>query len=385
MNTMVLANCARPQGRRSYRGAVAKDIVSGPGFVAQAALEASDSAMVLMCSPPDDGGEVEVLAGHGEASSGMVGRRLKLESAAVRNVVSSGRPEAFEKASGLLGPRYSKGYGPALLARLGTEDAAQGVLVLVRGNGGMLYSSVIIEMVAVFCAQSALSLELAKSRKLHEQLILYTDRDRIAQDLHDVVIQRLFAAGLNVQSLGRFINDPQGLARIHNITDELDATIKELRETIYSLKAYAGETELLSSRIVNAIREVSKPLSFTPRIVLSGPLDSQVPLNVVQNLLAVVTEGVSNAVRHSQADEIDVAVTMDDSNLSITVEDNGRGIVEPAKSSGLENLETRALKFNGVFQIESGTGQGTRLSWSIPLSQHGPARVRATFPDDSAK
>ncbi|RAX48652.1 histidine kinase [Arthrobacter sp. AQ5-05] len=363
-------------------GAATKNIGSGPEFVAQAALEASESAMVLICNPSDNGEEFEVVAKSAGLLPGVSRLPLKLDPGAVRSVLASGQPVAFEKASGLLGPDFSSADGPALLARLGTKSAAQGLLVLLRGNGGALFSTVVIEMVAVFCAQSALSLELAKAHQLREQLILYTDRDRIAQDLHDVVIQRLFAAGLNVQSLGRFVIDPQGLSRIRTITDELDATIKELRETIYSLRVSTGERELLSSRILNAVREVSKSLSFTPSIVLSGPLDSQVSPNVAQNLLAVVTEGVSNAVRHSQGDEIVVAVAINEARLNVTVSDNGRGIGNPAGRSGLENLETRALKLNGVFQVEGDAVQGTRLFWSVPLSRDGTARVRVTFPED---
>ena len=364
-------------------GAVMKDAGSGPEFVAHTALEASEAALVFIGRPTADGGFIEAVANLAGASPRLDGRLPKLDPAAVRNVAASGRPETFKRAADLLGPDFSTGYGPALLARLGTKDAAQGLMVLVRGQGSTVFSSVVVEMVAVFCAQSALSLELAKAHQLREQLILYTDRDRIAQDLHDIVIQRLFAAGLNVQGLGRFITDPQGLARIRTITDELDATIKELRETIYSLRVSTGEKELLSSRILNAVREVSKPLSFTPSLVLSGPLDSQVPPNVAQYLLAVVTEGVSNAVRHSQAGEIDVAVARSESGLSVTVSDNGRGIGHPAGRSGLENLETRALKLNGVFRVESNAVRGTRLFWSVPLSSDGAVRVRATSPDGS--
>ncbi|MGO4383005.1 GAF domain-containing sensor histidine kinase [Specibacter sp. RAF43] len=357
-------------------GAVGEGIVPGPEFVVKTALEASDSVLALITSPPNEAGQVEVLACAGEALPEWVGRLLDLDPVAVRGVLASGKPTTMEKASDLLGPAFGGRTGPALLARLGTKGAEHGLLILVRGNGHALFTYLVVEMVAVYCTQSALALELAKAHRIREQLMLYTDRDRIAQDLHDVVIQRLFAAGLNVQSLGRFTTDPLGVARIRAITDELDATIKELRDTIYALRTSTGETDLLSSRILNTVRKVSRSLPFAPRIVLSGPLDSHVPPDLANQLLAVVSEGVSNAARHSQAAEIDVAVTAGGGSLSVTVSDDGRGIGSPESRSGLANMEARARILDGVFEAESLAGGGTRFHWSVPLNHDGAARLR---------
>ncbi|NGN85582.1 GAF domain-containing sensor histidine kinase [Arthrobacter silviterrae] len=340
----------------------------GPGFVAQTALDASDSALALIASAPNEAGQVEVLAGAGNGSQEWIGRLLDLDSGSVQGVLSAGEPASFETVSKLLGPASGRLSGPSLLARLGTKGAEHGLLVLVREKGGAPYSSLTSELVSVYCAQSALALELAKTHQIREQLVLYTDRDRIAQDLHDVVIQRIFAVGLNVQSLGRFIPDSAGLARIRAITDELDATIKELRDTIYALRTSTGDTDLVSSRILNTVLKVSTPLSFAPRIVLSGPIDSRVPPEVAEQLLAVVTEGVSNAVRHAKAGEIDVAVTAGGGFVSVTVSDDGCGISTRSDRSGLVNMERRALKFNGIFQVESVAQGGTKFFWSVPLN-----------------
>ncbi len=356
-------------------GAAGSNAEPGPEFVAQTALEASESALVLIASPPNEAGQLVVSAAAGAGAPELTGRLLDLNRGAVRKVLSSGRPAVFETASNLLGPAFAAETGPALLARLGAEGAEHGLLVLVRENAGAPYSLLAADMVAIYCAQSALALELAQAHRLREQLMLYTDRDRIAQDLHDVVIQRLFAAGLNVQSLARFITDEPGLVRIRAITDELDATIKELRDTIYSLRASSGETDLLGSRILNTVQKVVKPLSFAPRIVLSGPIDSMVPADLAEHVLAVVTEGVSNAVRHAQAQKIDVAVTAGDGSVSVTVRDDGSGMATPRGRSGLANMEARALKLNGVFQLESVAAQGTSFFWSVPLNQGAPAHM----------
>ncbi len=349
-------------------GAVREDEGPGPALVAQAALETSGSALALIIGGPNEAGQVVVVAGSGGASPKWSGRLLDLDCDAVQSVLSSGSPASFDTASDLLGPAFVTPAGPALLARLGTKGAEHGLLVLVRADAQPTFSPLDREMATVYCAQSALALELAKAHRDRERLVLYADRDRIAQDLHDVVIQRLFAAGLNVQSLGRFTTDPLGTARIRAITDELDATIKELRDTIYALRASIGETDLLSSRIMTTVRKVSRSLSFAPRIVLSGPIDSEVPPDLAKQLIAVVSEGVSNAVRHAKAAEIDVAVTAGGDCLSVTVNDDGGGIGKPSTRSGLANMEDRALKLKGVFSVQSVGGRGTKFFWSVPLT-----------------
>ncbi|WP_207345101.1 GAF domain-containing sensor histidine kinase [Arthrobacter sp. E3] len=350
-------------------GAVGDGARPDAKFVAHMALDPSESTMVLVASPPNEEGQLEVTGAAGTRAAELTGRFLNLDREAVERVVASGSPTSFENASTLLGPAFARETGPALLARLGTDGAAHGLMILIRAQGQDLYSPLTAELIASYCAQSVLALELAQTHRLREQLMLYTDRDRIAQDLHDVVIQRLFAAGLNVQSLARFITDAPGLARIRTITDELDATIKELRDTIYSLRATAGETDLLGSRIVNTVQKVSKTLPFAPRIVLSGPIDSQVSTDLAEHVLAVVTEGVSNAVRHAQAQKIDVNVTAGLGLVSVTVRDDGCGIASSNGRSGLANMEARAANLKGVFQLESVVGQGTSFYWSVPLDQ----------------
>lgn len=339
----------------------------GRSWVAEGALEASESRLVLMAGPPNEAGQLEVLASAGADAKDWHGKLLDLDGASLENVLTLGTPATFTQASDLLGPVADGLAGPALLARLGSQGTEQGVLLLVRGVNEKAFSASTVEMVAGYCAQSALALELATTHIIREQLVLYTDRDRIAQDLHDVVIQRLFAAGLYIQSLTRFVSDPAGLSRILAITGELDATIKELRDTIYSLRDSAGETNLLSSRILNIVGKMTRPLSFAPSIILSGPLDSQVSPALAGQLFAVLTEGVSNAVRHAKANHLDVTVSADGGALSVTVNDDGIGIVSPHGTSGLANMEVRALKFNGVFEIESSGSGGTKFFWSVPL------------------
>lgn len=339
-------------------------------FVAHTAAEVSDSVSVLIVGQPSASDQVEVLAGAGQVPPEMIGQVLDLtqDHRKVRSVLSSGKPAILEKSLNQLRTADGTRFASGLLARLGTGEAEQRLMLLMRTVERAEYSTMDGEMAAVFCAQSALALEIARAHQIREQLILYEDRERIARDLHDVVIQRVFAVGLHLQVLARFIVNPLGLEKIRTITGELDETIGELRETIYSLRASASRTNLLSSRIVDVVRKFSKPLSFTPRIVLSGPLDEQLPPGLDKQLLAVVSEGLSNAVRHAQAGKIDIAVTVRVGRVSVSVIDDGCGFLGTECSSGLMNMEARASLLNGFFRLKSVEGHGTSFYWSVPFS-----------------
>ncbi len=352
--------------------AVRDDVGPGAEFVAQTALEVSESEVVLIVTTPNEAGQVEVLAAAGSGTQRLIGQLMDLNPAALEGVLRTGEAVAFEKSRDLMGASLGSLNGPALLARLGLQGAEHGALILIRGQGHPGFTAVSIEMTAVYCAQSALALELAQAHRTREQLLLYADRDRIAQDLHDIVIQRLFAAGLNLQGLIRLTPDPTGVARIRAITDELDATIKDLRNTIYSLRASTNDVDLLSSRILHTLRHVSRQLPFAPRIVFKGPVDSRVPEDLAHHLLAVVSEGVSNAVRHAQAGDIVVEIEVTGDALSVSVKDDGCGLGIPERRSGLANMEARALDRHGVFLVEGAPGRGTRFHWSVPLDQEQP-------------
>ena len=249
---------------------------------------------------------------------------------------------------------------------LSTQGAHHGLLLLAGTRTSVRYARTDIEMGAVFGSHVALALELARVHRLREELLVFTDRDRIARDLHDLVIQRLFAAGLSVQSLTRFTKEDLALERIRNITGELDEAIRSLRDTIYSLKSSSGETELLSGRIRRVTRSSSKSMPFPPRLTITGPVDAVTP-DKADNVVAVVSEGLSNAIRHSGADTISVSVAVVKGRVTVVISDNGAGFAEPEKRNGLSNLEDRARMLDGECTITSAPDSGTSLEWSVPL------------------
>ena len=335
-------------------------------LIADRALRESESQLALILVPDGRVGTYGVAGAAGSDGAKFAGRILPMDSAEIKAVAATGKPACLDEAGEILGNRDGSSLGKLLAIDLTAQGAHHGLLVLVREPGKGPFSRTDMEMGAVFGSHVALALELDRSHRLREQLVVFTDRDRIAKDLHDVVIQRLFAAGLSIQSLRRFTTGEPALNRIDAVTAELDETIRDLRNTIYSLRASSGEQELLSSRILQSVRNASKSLSFAPHLTLTGAVDSVLDDGTVANTLAVISEGLSNAVRHSGALAIGVSVSVADGMLTLMIEDNGRGFSDPVRGNGLVNMEQRALELNGLCTVKSSPEQGTTLVWSVP-------------------
>ncbi|MDQ0756474.1 GAF domain-containing sensor histidine kinase [Arthrobacter sp. B3I4] len=334
--------------------------------VAARALQESESQLALIVAPAPSG-EGHIVAG---AAGGMArefrGRTLTLDSSELQEVLAGGEPVTFDNAAAVLDVLDAGSSGPLLAVALSTQGAHHGLLLLARTPEARHYARTDVEMGAVYGSHVALALELARVHRLREELLVFTDRDRIARDLHDLVIQRLFAAGLSVQSLARFTKDDLATERIRNITGELDEAIRSLRDTIYSLRSSSGEAELLSGRIRRVTRSTAKSMPFTPRLTLTGPVDA-VPSEKADNVVAVVSEGLSNAVRHSGADAISVSVAAINGRITVVVTDNGSGFPAATPRNGLANLEDRARMLDGECNIVSAPDEGTSVEWSVPL------------------
>jgi signal transduction histidine kinase len=255
--------------------------------------------------------------------------------------------------------------GPALVLPLRATEKVAGVLVALRRGRATPFSQDEEEMMAVFADQAAVAWQLATAQRTARELDVLSDRDRIARDLHDHVIQRLFAVGLALQATIPRARSSEVQQRLSENVDHLQAVIEEIRTTIFDLHGPATGMTRLRQRLDEAVAEHSSAtLRITTQFV--GPL-SAVSAPLADHAEAVVREAVSNAVRHAHATQLEVIVKVED-DLSIQVRDDGRGISERTKHSGLMNMRYRAEKVNGTFSIDTpGTG-GTVLRWSAPLA-----------------
>ena len=224
-------------------------------------------------------------------------------------------------------------------------------------------------MIATFCAQTALACQLAQAQRDQSQMALYADRDRIARDLHDQIIQQLFGAGLALQSIEQTISGgPAG--RVHDVVVRLDRTIVDIRRSIFSLHQAEDKRDGLHQAVVGLASEAALSLGFSPRVHLVGPLNQAVPVDAVDDILAVVMEGLSNVARHARASSASVNLTVDEATITVEIVDNGLGIgLHDSRRSGLVNLSDRAVHRGGRCDIgPSATGTGTTIKWQIPLA-----------------
>lgn len=261
----------------------------------------------------------------------------------------------------------AEGDGPRLeVPLLGSEERRIGTLVILRGPGGHPFEEGDRETAERFARSVAIARELALSRIDEQRLALADERERIARDLHDHVIQSLFAIGLTLQSAVGDPLSPTG-AKIAAQVDAIDATIRQIRQAIYRLSAPpAAETYSLRARINTLVRQTLEGESLDSRLEFSGPVDTLVDTSLGDEVAAVVREALSNAVRHARARAVAVSVAVRGAQVVITITDDGIGMPAGGRRSGLENLRARAVELGGTFAIGPASPRGTQLRWVVP-------------------
>jgi signal transduction histidine kinase len=220
-----------------------------------------------------------------------------------------------------------------------------------------------------YAAQAAVAFELADRRGVAERGALSDDRDRIGRDLHDLVIQRLFAVGMQLQSVVRLVdqNATEAKTRVNRAVDELDETIRELRSTIYGLQAPMAGRPSLRAQVLDVIDLSTPALGFGPSVRLDGLLDTLATPEIAEHVLATLREALSNVARHARAARVEVLLAVRGSTLQLRVEDDGIGIPADAERSGLVNVASRADQLGGRMTLSAVAGGGTRLLWQVPV------------------
>lgn len=332
-------------------------------------LTAADAALVAVpldnSAPAAEVAELLVIETVGSAVESIAGRTIPVSGTALGDVFVNGTPRQIARLDldGVAEPVVA---GPALLLPLRAADTVAGVVVVLRRAAAGSFTDEQLEMMAAFADQAALALQLATSQRRMRELDVLTDRDRIARDLHDHVIQRLFAVGLSLQGTVPRTREPEVQQRLSEAVDDLQAVIQEIRTTIFDLHGASQGVTRLRQRIDTAVGQFAAA-GLRTSVQYIGPL-SVVDSALADHAEAVVREAVSNAARHSQATNLAVRVRVDD-DLCIEVSDNGRGMPGDYTGSGLINLRRRAEEAGGEFLIENLPTGGTLLRWSAPLLQ----------------
>jgi len=249
------------------------------------------------------------------------------------------------------------------------HDEVFGNLYLTDKAGGGVFSDVDEELAVGLAAAAAMAIESARLHQQLQETTLLEERERIARDLHDDVIQRVFAAGLALQSTAQIATNPGVVSRLAQVIDDLDVTIQRVRNTIFQLNQHGIEARSsVRADIVATCTEATHALGFDPDCQIVGAVDSSVPDSVSAHLILCLREALSNVARHAGASRVTVRVTVDGTTLRLMVIDDGRGIgADAGQGRGLRNLAERAAAVGGTFSVGPAAGGGTRLEWTAPL------------------
>lgn len=245
-----------------------------------------------------------------------------------------------------------------------------GNLYLTDKRSSAEFSEVDEELVVGLAAAAGVAIENGRLHAKVQELALVEDRERIARDLHDTVIQRLFATGLSLQGSVRLVHSdpPTAAARIEGAVDDLDLTVKHIRTAIFGLEQGRISVGGFRDRILSLLREAAAALGFEPRVLFDGPIDTGVSERVAPELMATLREALSNVARHANATSVEVSVTVTDEDLRLRVVDDGIGPPGEAtrRGKGLDNMAARADALGGHLDVKAAWPQGTNLEWRVP-------------------
>ena len=343
-------------------------------LIAERAREITSAALAVVAVPVDYADALTVELALGEGADAHRGRVLPVEGSLIGLAFSGGSPvtsaDLVSDTRLAADPARVTGLGPAVSVPIGTGEGVRGVALLVRASGHPVFTEKEIKPLQAFAAQAAVAMELAERRRDVEQIAMLQDRDRIARDLHDLAIQRLFATGMTLQSAGRFIEHSEASERVARAVDDLDETIKIIRSTIFGLRSREQADESgLRSRVVRVVGEMAPMLGYAPSLRMEGLLDTQVPKEISDHVIAVLSEALTNVARHAHAGHAEVVLETDGREIRLSVTDDGVGIPPGGRRSGLRNMAERAEQLNGTLQVTSPAGGGVSLVWCVPVKQ----------------
>lgn len=320
----------------------------------------ADADAVNVVIPVPGGQQLNVEVATGAGSTELSGASYSIDNTVSATVLATGRPVLL---------------GPLMVLPLVAGDRVRGALVVGRLKGREPFLPADLDMGTTFANHAAVALELADARAAHERIALLEDRNRIARDLHDNVMQRLFGAGMTVESVSVGLGDDPRSARLSRVVQEINDTITQIRTSIFQLRGPLGPASgAVRAQLLRICADATAQLAFDPDVRFMGPVEALVPEPVLADLCAVLREALSNVARHAGADHVRVLVSASPAEISLRVEDDGSGMGRSTRRSGLANLLTRAEQHGGTLVLgpaellsTKARDGGTTLLWTIPL------------------
>ncbi len=330
-------------------------------LICRRALELLEAASALVAMA-DDGGP-RVAAGAGD-SVALTGLPLDAPPGAVLEALAPGA-EPVVAVGGDCGGLCQ---GPHVAAPIRSSRGPAGVLLVVRSPARPPFLPEEVALVTDLASAATLGAELAHAREDREQLLLVGDRERIARDLHDLVIQRLFGSGMGLQGVLPLIDNPTAAEKVATAVDDLDTTIREIRTAIFALQQPPAAGGGVRSELLQLVGSLGTELPFEPAVRFVGPVDNLVTDRIRGHVLAVAREALSNVARHAHATRAEIELSAGEE-VVLVVTDNGVGVGEPARRSGLANMAGRAESLGGSLKVGMPAGGGTRLEWRVPAER----------------
>ncbi|MBA8827535.1 signal transduction histidine kinase [Saccharopolyspora lacisalsi] len=354
-------------------------------LVVRRAAELTESDLGVVTVQNGDG-QLTVEAAYGGPTSpgpleDPVGSVLSPRSAAAR-VARSGVPVVVDDLiddplTAPYVPSSLRVYGPFAVAPFGTRERRLGALAVYRRRGASTFARVAVDVLTSFAAHAGLALVLAEGSTARQRIAVYQERERIARDLHDVIVQRLYGAGTQLNVLDRRLSgqlEAADAARLSETMDQIDQTIAEVRATVRALQSADPETPEHAPDLTDSMRSevhiAGELLGRPPKLEIEGDL-SGVPVSVADHARAALREALSNVVRHSGARTVLVRVRRSATGLLLQVVDDGCGIPRDVSKRGLRNMEERAVAAGGRFTVDSSPDSGSTVTWEVPLTATG--------------
>ncbi|HKC29689.1 MAG TPA: GAF domain-containing protein [Jatrophihabitans sp.] len=340
--------------------------------VARRAIDIAQADLVTLSLVSPDGEALVVEEAFGEGAADLIGRRFAVSDTHAGHVIETGRPVllAALPEDDRRQTVNSIAVGPHMIIPLRGTGRSRGVLSLVRRLGQPAFTPRDLDMATGFASHASVALELADSRAAEQKLVLLEDRDRIAMDLHDHVIQELFAIGLSLRATATELqSEDRAARRITQRVEDIDRTIRRIRTSIFALHGNVlPSADGIRQRILEVASEVTPALGFAPHVGFSGVVDAVLSPELTDDVVACVRECLTNVAKHANARSVSVDVSLAGEVLTISVSDDGVGLGDAGRQSGARNLRARAERRGGSFELAPGASGGTMAKWRVTVT-----------------